>query len=407
MLFSRIATGLVIVVLGALPARAGDDGPTPRARLVEIEAAQKAVLEQFSAELQKVEQTEKAQAPLVERFHRGLQKNIEAAFELARVYPSDPAAFDALKFVIMRNRAGPGDGSARAMRMILERGDVRAAGQGDYLATVALTLRQYPDAEKVLRGVLDENPIRSERAAACYWLAQLRHQQARLVRRLRAKPDEIKDYEKYTAAQPIAEFLSQHDPDALEIESETLLERVVAEFGDVRTGAESRTLGTIASGELFSRRNLEIGKPAPEIDGSDHQGNGFKLSDFRGKVVVLTFSGNWCGPCRGMYPQERMLVAEHKDKPFALVSVETDKDVATLKKSIDSGEVTWRSWWDGGTDGPITTRWGVVSFPSIFVLDSTGTIRYKDVRGDDLDRAVTALVSEITLEKAARTEGNK
>jgi thiol-disulfide isomerase/thioredoxin len=116
-------------------------------------------------------------------------------------------------------------------------------------------------------------------------------------------------------------------------------------------------------------------------------------------VVVLTFSGNWCGPCRGMYPQERKLVAELKDKPFALVSVDTDKDIATLRKSITTGEMTWRSWWDGGTDGPITTRWGVVSFPSIFVFDSWGVIRFKDVRGDDLDRAIADLLKEVTPNK--------
>ena len=175
---------------------------------------------------------------------------------------------------------------------------------------------------------------------------------------------------------------------------------MVAEFGDVPSGDDSRTLGTIASGELFSRRNLQVGVIAPEIDGMDHEGKAFKLSDFRGKVVVLTFSGNWCGPCRGMYPQERNLVAQQKDKPFALVSVDTDKDLATLKKSITDGEVTWRCWWDGGTDGPITTRWGVISFPSIFVLDNSGVIRFKDLRGDDLDRAVATLLREPSREKS-------
>jgi hypothetical protein len=88
-------------------------------------------------------------------------------------------------------------------------------------------------------------------------------------------------------------------------------------------------------------------------------------------------------------------VASLKDKPFALVSVNTDKDSDTLKKSIESGEITWRCWWDGGTDGPITTRWGVVSFPTIFVLDRAGAIRFKDVRGDELDRAVAALLREL------------
>ena len=124
------------------------------------------------------------------------------------------------------------------------------------------------------------------------------------------------------------------------------------------------------------------------------RGTPFALSDYRGKVVVLTFSGNWCGPCVGMYPQERAVVSRMKGKPFALVSVSTDADVKTLKQSIASGEITWRCWWDGGTTGPITTRWGIQVFPSIFVLDRSGVIRYKDVRGDDLDKAIASLLDE-------------
>jgi peroxiredoxin len=141
-------------------------------------------------------------------------------------------------------------------------------------------------------------------------------------------------------------------------------------------------------------RDLIVGKTAPEIEGADHEGKPFKLGETRGKVVVLTFSGNWCGPCVGMYPQERKLLAQHEGKPFAMVSVNTDEEVETLKKAIEAGEITWRCWWDGGTDGPITTRWGVTGFPTIFVLDRDGVIRFKNVRGEDLDRAVDSLLAE-------------
>ncbi len=393
--FDRRAAGLIICVLTSLPAGAADDARTPRERLAEIEAAQKAASAQYSEALQKVERTTEAQASHTERFLAEVHKNVAAALELARSSPSDPAAFEALKFAIRTNRAGPGDGSARAMKMILERKHFRDSDQRGYLAPVALTLRQYPDAEKILRGVLDENPSRKNRADACYLLAHHLDQQARLVRKLRAKPDEMKDHERYTAAQPIAQFVSEKDPEALERAFEALLERVVAEFGDETREGDSRTLATVAGGELFARRNLAVGKVGPDIEGADHEGTRFKLSDYRGKVVVLSFSGNWCGPCRGMYPQDRALVASLHDKPFALVSVNTDKDSATLKKSIESGEITWRCWCDGGTDGPITTRWGVISFPSIFVLDAAGVIRFKDVRGEELDRAVASLLAEI------------
>ena len=141
-----------------------------------------------------------------------------------------------------------------------------------------------------------------------------------------------------------------------------------------------------------------MGKVAPEIAGKDHQGNSFSLSDYRGKIVVLSFSGNWCGPCVGMYPQERALVARLTNKPFALLSVNTDEDVETLKKSIASGKITWRCWWDGGRTGPITSRWGILGFPSFFVLDKAGVIRFKDVRFEDLERAVASLLDEAPAE---------
>ena len=120
----------------------------------------------------------------------------------------------------------------------------------------------------------------------------------------------------------------------------------------------------------------------------------FKLSDHRGKVVVLTFSGNWCGPCREMYPRERALLARLKDRPFAILSVNTDPDRETLRKSIREGEITWRCWFDGGRDGPITSRWNVRSFPTVYVIDAEGVIREVGLRGDDLDRAVERLLGE-------------
>jgi thiol-disulfide isomerase/thioredoxin len=400
MRLSRLVAVFAVALLAGATGRA-DDGTTPNARLAAIDAAQKAASARYGADLEKVERTEEAQRPARERYLAELHKHVEAALVLARAHPGDPAAFEALKFVIRTNRAGPGDATARALRLILERGDFRTARQGPYLGHAALILFQYPDAETLLRRVLDENPNRDDRGDACYWLATHLRQQARMVRRLREKPGDMKDYEKYTAAQPIAQLVREKDPDALDKASEALLERVVKNFADVRTNDDPRSLASIAEGELFAARNLRIGKTAPDIAGADHEGKGFKLSDFRGKVVVLTFSGNWCGPCRGMYPQERELVAKLKDKPFALVSVNTDKDKGALLQSIRAGEITWRCWCDGGTDGPISTRWGVTGFPTIFVLDPAGTIRFKDVRGDDLDRAVAALFAETEISKSS------
>jgi thiol-disulfide isomerase/thioredoxin len=393
-MLSRRGVALAALALAACatPTRAADK--PPRDRLAAIEEAQTAARDRYLKELQKVEKTEAAQKPALDRFLKELDENVGAALGLALDNPGDPAAFEALKFVIRTNRAGPGDATARALRLILDRGDDRRPGQGEYLAHVALLLLQYPDAEALLRRVLDRNASREDRAAACYWLACHLSLKSRLIRKLREKPEEQKHYEKYVAAEPIGKLVSEKDPDSLDRASEALLERAAGEFGDIRLTGEGQPLSERAGGELYALRNLDVGKIAPEIEGLDHEGKPFKLSETRGKVVVLTFSGNWCGPCVGMYPQERALLEKLRDRPFAIVSVNTDEEIGTLRKAIASGEITWRCWWDGGTDGPITTRWGVSSFPAIFVLDRRGVIRFKDLRGDDLDQAVAGLLDE-------------
>src|SRR5262245_23113944 len=74
-------------------------------------------------------------------------------------------------------------------------------------------------------------------------------------------------------------------------EAEKHFERVLAEFADVKQS--DRLLGDAAKAELFGIRDLAVGKTAPQIDGEDIDGKRFKLSDYRGKVVVLVFWGHW------------------------------------------------------------------------------------------------------------------
>ncbi len=112
------------------------------------------------------------------------------------------------------------------------------------------------------------------------------------------------------------------------------------------------------------------------------------------KVVILTFSGNWCSPCRSKYPDERKLVERLRDKKFALVSVNTDESVATLRESIRKGEITWRCWWDGKPGGPISSRWNFLTWPTTYVLDAQGIIRAKNPRAGSLDQLIGHLLEE-------------
>lgn len=95
-----------------------------------------------------------------------------------------------------------------------------------------------------------------------------------------------------------------------------------------------------------------------------------------------------------MFPHERSLVSRLAEKPFALLGVNSDPDREALQETLKTEPITWRSWWDGGVDGPIHTRWQITLRPSIHVLDVDGVIRFKDIPEDELDAAVDALLQE-------------
>jgi hypothetical protein len=98
-----------------------------------------------------------------------------------------------------------------------------------------------------------------------------------------------------------------------------------------------------------------------------------------------------------MYPHERSLVKRLEGKPFALLGINSDPDKVALKKAMEKEGITWRSWRNGGsTTGPISKKWNVHGWPTIYVLDAKGVIRFKNVREKELDEAVDKLLAEQT-----------
>ena len=99
-----------------------------------------------------------------------------------------------------------------------------------------------------------------------------------------------------------------------------------------------------------------------------------------------------------MYPHERSLVEKHKDAPFVIVGVNSDQDRKALKKVLEKERITWRSFWNGkeGTGGPISTEWNVHGWPTIYVLDAQGTIRYKNAGANEpeIDKAIEEALAQ-------------
>ena len=126
--------------------------------------------------------------------------------------------------------------------------------------------------------------------------------------------------------------------------------------------------------------NLLPGQVAPNTVGKDAAGVEFSLDEYRGQVVVLVFSGFWCGPCHAEYPYQRAMMELYADQPVALLEVNSDESLDVLLAGKAQEGLTHRVWWDGhlegaNKDGPITSAWGVNMWPTTFILDKEGVIR--------------------------------
>ena len=107
-----------------------------------------------------------------------------------------------------------------------------------------------------------------------------------------------------------------------------------------------------------------------------------------------------------MYPHERSLVAKLKNKPFALLGVNSDKVRQDVRKVVKAERMTWRTWWNGGgTTGGIAGDWSVTGWPTLYLIDHAGVIRYKIVGAGDLqklDQQISMLVKNASAELATR-----
>jgi thiol-disulfide isomerase/thioredoxin len=183
-------------------------------------------------------------------------------------------------------------------------------------------------------------------------------------------------------------------------EAEQLFEDFLKQFdgGDARQAGVEKVLRQQAEHELAALRL--IGKPAPEIDGVDLDGRGLKLSEYRGKVVLLSFWASWCRGCVAMIPEEGRLVEHWEGKPFAIVGVNGDSDLPDAKSAAQQHGVSWRSFRQG--DGQTVRAWGVLGWPTFYLIDAEGIVRRRWV-GEQPYESLIGSIEPLIEQKAPLT----
>ena len=133
-----------------------------------------------------------------------------------------------------------------------------------------------------------------------------------------------------------------------------------------------------------------VGAIAPDLAFPDPDGNIRKLSDLRGKIVLLDFWASWCRPCRGENPHVVAMYQKYHDKGFEVFSVSLDRDKESWKRAIAADGLVWPNhvsdlkYWSSEA----ARTYGVSSIPSTFLLDQDGRIIAKNLRGESLTKAL-------------------
>ncbi len=97
-----------------------------------------------------------------------------------------------------------------------------------------------------------------------------------------------------------------------------------------------------------------------------------------------------------MLPHEREMVERLKDKPFTLLGINSDSSRSALKEILEREKINWPNIYGGPTsDNKIAAQWNVFSWPTIYILDHEGVIRYKGLRDEAMEEAVNKLLNEM------------